>query len=137
MRRHLRHGWRHFWKQIGKVIRNPTLLVLVLIGNAVLLSCALMFYMIEGGRNPAVNNVWDAIWWAFVTMTTVGYGDVVPISFGGRLVAVSLMLTGGVLFLSFVALLSSAFIELEFLDLEQQVRELRAKIDAQNKGLAK
>lgn len=36
----------------------------------------------------------DAIWWAFVTATTVGYGDISPVSAGGRVVAVFLMLTG-------------------------------------------
>ena len=35
-----------------------------------------------------------ALWWAVVTVTTVGYGDVVPESTGGRLVATMLMLTG-------------------------------------------
>lgn len=36
----------------------------------------------------------DAIWWAFVTATTVGYGDISPASPGGRIVAVVLMLVG-------------------------------------------
>ena len=39
------------------------------------------------------------------------------------------MLTGGVLFLSFIALLGSAFIEPEFLELKRDVRELRTKVD--------
>lgn len=36
----------------------------------------------------------DAIWWSFVTTTTVGYGDISPASVGGRLVAVLLMIVG-------------------------------------------
>ncbi|QNO14910.1 potassium channel family protein [Alkalicella caledoniensis] len=39
-------------------------------------------------------NFLDAIWWAFVTTTTVGYGDISPVSFGGRIVAGTLMLVG-------------------------------------------
>lgn len=36
----------------------------------------------------------DAIWWAAVTVTTVGYGDLYPVTVGGRLIAVILMVTG-------------------------------------------
>ena len=39
-------------------------------------------------------DIGDAFWWSFVTTTTVGYGDIAPQSFGGRIVAVFLMLIG-------------------------------------------
>lgn len=53
----------------------------------------------------------DAVWWAFVTITTVGYGDFSPVTFSGRAVAVGLMV-GGVAILGIVtATLSSWVIE--------------------------
>ncbi len=36
----------------------------------------------------------DAVWWAISTVTTVGYGDLAPVTFGGRLIAVALMIAG-------------------------------------------
>ncbi len=36
----------------------------------------------------------DALWWSYVTATTVGYGDLSPVSTGGRIIASLLMLTG-------------------------------------------
>jgi voltage-gated potassium channel len=36
----------------------------------------------------------DALWWAISTVTTVGYGDLTPVTFGGRLIAVALMIAG-------------------------------------------
>jgi len=41
-----------------------------------------------------VNNIGDALWWAIVTTTTVGYGDISPSSTAGRIIAIVLMLIG-------------------------------------------
>lgn len=129
-RRHLKTGWAHFWRQLNKVGRNPIFLILTMLGNSILLSCAGLFYFVEYGHNPNVHNFGDALWWTFVTMTTAAYGDIVPFTTAGRLIAVFLMLTAGVLFFSFIALLSSAFVEVEFLELEREVRELSKRVDS-------
>lgn len=129
MRRHFQRGWTHFWRQLAKVLRNPIFFTLTLVGNFMLVVCASLFYLVEGGTNSNVKSYGDALWWAFVTITTVGYGDTIPATLLGRCVAVLLMLTGGVLFLAFIALLGGAFIEIEFFTLEREVRELRARID--------
>ena len=127
-RTYLTVGWNHFWRQLWKVAHNPIFLILTLVGNSTWIICSLLFYFVEYGRNPAVNSWFDAVWWAVITMTTVGYGDIVPTTGWGRLIAVALILSGGVLFLSFIALLSSAFVELEFIELEQEVRALRKRM---------
>ncbi|MDJ0335565.1 potassium channel family protein [Salinibacterium sp. G-O1] len=54
----------------------------------------------------------DAIWWAFSTITTVGYGDYFPVTLVGRLVAVGLMVSGVALLGTITATIASWFIEL-------------------------
>jgi voltage-gated potassium channel len=52
----------------------------------------------------------DALWWSFVTMATVGYGDLSPVTIGGRIVAVCTMIVGIGIFGVFVSLVGSALV---------------------------
>jgi voltage-gated potassium channel len=56
---------------------------------------ASMMYSLESKAQPeAFGSVFKAIWWAVVTMTTVGYGDITPITVPGRLIGVVIMILG-------------------------------------------
>ncbi len=67
---------------------------------AMALVCALIFtfglagYAFEHAVNPAFATLDDSLWWAVVTLTTVGYGDIVPMTGGGRIIAVLNMIFG-------------------------------------------
>ena len=60
----------------------------------------------ESAQDPAPG-VWDGVWWAISTMTTVGYGDEYPVTTLGRVYAIVLMLVG----IGFVAILTGAIAE--------------------------
>ena len=62
-------------------------------------------------RTQGASGIADTFWWALVTITTVGYGDVVPHSVLGRIVGLILMLSGVVLVSLFTATIASIFIE--------------------------
>jgi voltage-gated potassium channel len=79
---------------------------LVLLAALVTLVAGLILFLID----PNINSPLDGIWSAWVTMTHVGFGDVVPISFFGRLLAAGLILFGLVFFSLFTALVSVALI---------------------------
>jgi voltage-gated potassium channel len=53
-----------------------------------------MAYVAEHSANPGFADFGDALWWGVVTLTTVGYGDIVPDTTKGRVAGVFLMVTG-------------------------------------------
>ena len=65
-----------------------------------------LFYWLE----PAAHTYWDGLWLAFVTATTVGYGDVVPTTPASRVVAVFVVLTGLALLAVFTASIVAFFL---------------------------
>ena len=78
----------------------------------------LMSGILIAGVDPAVETPWDGIWWAWVTVTTVGYGDIVPKSGMGRVLGAMLILVGVCLFSLFTAAVSAFFISAEEKEIE-------------------
>jgi hypothetical protein len=60
----------------------------------VLLGGAVSFYFLERGANKAVESIGSAVYWAFISMTTTGYGDISPSTAGGRVIAVIVVISG-------------------------------------------
>jgi voltage-gated potassium channel len=118
-------GWRR-WRRNGEWLRVPT-------GNrylrfllrreltparagwaiasataAITLACGIAIRLVDPSD---FDNVWLGMWWAVQTVTTVGYGDVVPTDTSGRVIGAILMLSG-IGFLTVVtAVITAAFLE--------------------------
>ena len=60
----------------------------------VLVTASLVAYYAEHPTNPEFGSIGDALWWGIVTLTTVGYGDIVPKTATGRWAGVVIMVTG-------------------------------------------
>lgn len=60
----------------------------------VVLAACVMFALEHKAQPEAFKSVLDAIWWAVVTLTTVGYGDITPVTAGGKILAIMIMLLG-------------------------------------------
>jgi voltage-gated potassium channel len=77
---------------------------------AVMVLCSIALFVAESGINPAVNDPIDAAWWGITTMTTVGYGDVYPVTAEGRLAGAVLMILGIGLYSAITATITSQLI---------------------------
>ncbi|WP_321502629.1 cyclic nucleotide-gated ion channel [Breoghania sp.] len=76
----------------------------------IVLSAATALHVIEGAEQPeAFGSIPDSIWWAIATVTTVGYGDVVPITGTGKIVGSVVMLMGYGLLALPIGIVANAF----------------------------
>lgn len=93
----------------------------------VLFSTSLILEAERGVPGSSIKTGADALWWALTTVTTVGYGDTVPITGEGRVIAAVLMLVGIALFGSMSAIITSKLIlPKETRDHEEMRREMKA-----------
>lgn len=99
-----------FSETFKSVVTRSTLKVF-LVFLILIFSAAIFVFFFEKQNNPdEYHNLWDAVWWVFVTIFTVGYGDIKPITPGGRLVAIFIMLVGVSMVSTITATISSIFV---------------------------
>ena len=89
-----------------RVLRRNQLGTTLLVSAVVIIFAGVLISIVD----PAFNTPWEGIWWAWVTVTTVGYGDFVPVSVMGRVFGGLLILLGVCLFALLTANFSAALI---------------------------
>ncbi|MFD1851196.1 potassium channel family protein [Oceanobacillus bengalensis] len=95
--------------------RLPIIIKLLVSAFIIMLLFGTIIHLIEPNQFPTT---FDGIWWAFVTAATVGYGDFVPLTPVGRIIAIVLILTGGGIIAFYISSISTATLQREQ-DLEQ------------------
>jgi len=134
------HFWRgiqHVWHQSVHIFSDHVFLALTVVGNVFVILNAIIFYLIERHDNPNLKNFLDALWWAFATVTTVGYGDVAPVTFVGKIHGILFMLAGAAIFLTFTALFAKSLIGRDIEDVELEVKKLEKEIEIIRKDVEK
>jgi voltage-gated potassium channel len=125
-----------FQKLLNDLSGKRSLVYLLALAFAVSLGAGLMLYIID----PNVHSVTDGIWSAWVTMTHVGFGDVVPTSLLGRLLSAALILFGLTLFSLCTAILSASLIGKDMDSWGNNVRQIKQETnrieDNENKILS-
>jgi voltage-gated potassium channel len=101
---------------LARVISNEraTLTSVVIIFIMVLIVAATGAHIMErSGQPKAFGNLPDALWWAVVTLTTTGYGDVVPQTVGGKMIGSVVMVSGILVLALMTGILATGFAEEE------------------------
>ena len=91
--------------------RNELLGVVSVVAALLLLASSLMYYIEQSAQPDKFSSIPATMWWGIITVTTVGYGDVSPVTPGGRLLAGVIALLGIGIFALPAGILGSGFME--------------------------
>ncbi|GAB4014027.1 potassium channel family protein [Spirosoma migulaei] len=134
---------RDFLNYLFRNRANGTLAVVLLSSVLLMIFGAVAILYAERVPEANIKTPSDALWWAFVTITTVGYGDKFPVTTFGRLIAAVLMVAGVGLFGTFTGYVANFFVEDEqeqtdndMKILISEVRKLRKKIEELEKKVS-
>ena len=91
--------------------KNEVLAVVSVVGALLVLASSLMFYVEHAAQPDKFSSIPASMWWSIITVTTVGYGDVAPVTPVGRLLAGVIALLGIGIFALPAGILGSSFME--------------------------
>lgn len=117
---------------------NSAFKSMLAIGAALVTFATISILQFEVLPECNIKTAWDAMWWSVCTITTVGYGDKFPMTAGGKIVAVVLMVSGIGLFGTLIGYVSTFFTDKEkknndtvdtIEELSQQIKQLQQTIE--------
>ena len=117
------------------LVASPFFLSLTLIWHLCIGVGAYLFLYFEKGQNPQVNSAWDSLYWVLATVTTTGYGDITPITFEGRILAIIMMILGVIFVWSYTALIAGSLISPHLSRVEAEFKELESSVEKFEKEL--
>jgi voltage-gated potassium channel len=129
----------HFYRssRVLRLLRDMSkeiwfeMMVIFILSLQCILVAWVLFYAIENGTNPHVQNIFDGIWWSVITLTTIGYGDLYPITFWGRILGMILAMVGVGLVALPTGILTSGFIRA--LRSEKKISQLADSLEEEEK----
>jgi len=101
---------------------------LLIASVAVIISGSMVIFHLESGQpDSQINSRLDAAWWAVSTITTVGYGDMVPVTDAGKIVAIFFMTFGLAILAIFLSSVGTRFYKHQFEKNDQDLSLIQKK----------
>ena len=102
---------------------NKTIALFIASGLVILVGTIVMYNIESQVPNSKIKTLLDALWWCVSAVTTVGYGDIVPVSVIGRIVAIFYMFFGISMIAIMLSVITTTFYKKRFEKEEREKRE--------------
>jgi voltage-gated potassium channel len=133
-------GGPRVFRELRQELASGALYFVVFVGITVLEVVGLIeLWFEEDAEGANITTAGDALWWGYVTATTVGYGDQYPVTTGGRLAGLVMLTVGVALFATFSGFLASTFLsprKPRASERTPELAELRELLDRQEETTA-
>lgn len=120
---------------ISKFLKHTYLDKIILVG----IIFVFLFAVLIEVADSSINSMQNALWYIIVSMTSTGYGDVVPTTVSGRIIGMIAMIGGIIIFATLTAVVSSLYVSKvskdQHSDLESKIDELTSEIEKLNKKI--
>lgn len=90
---------------------NELILSLILVIFLIIIASSLLYFAEHNAQPDSYSSIPHTVWWAVVTLTTTGYGDMIPITAIGKILSSIIMLSGVALFALPAGIITSGFLE--------------------------
>ncbi|MDR3606147.1 MAG: ion channel [Oligoflexia bacterium] len=117
-------------KRLATLLRQPFFWFITFWGHACILAGTAAIHYFEHASNPKLASWLDTLFWSIATVTTVGYGDASPVTTGGKIIGIFMMISGSLFLVSYTALLAGALITPELQAVESEVTELEREFQS-------
>lgn len=127
-----------YFEIIGKFLKNTRLDEILAVFLLIVIGSTLSLYIVD----PGMNNIFDDLWFVVVSITTVGYGDITPVSIYGKIVSLILLIVGVFIFSAITGAISTYFMDnllkegsYRIIELNEKVDDLNSKIEENNQKI--
>ncbi|MDQ3837648.1 MAG: potassium channel family protein [Thermoproteota archaeon] len=102
----------YLFRRTLSILEGRRFFYIIVFSSMAIIIGAACEYMVESpAQGTKIHNIGDAFWWAIVTVTTVGYGDIYPVTIPGRIIAAVLMFVGIAILGVLISTLGAALLE--------------------------